>query len=397
MRIVGCEILHCNAGWRDFSFLKLMTDENITGISEYNECYGSPGLSGIIRRLVERVKDMDPLAHEHIHQCLYAATRQAPGGVNQQAIAAIENALLDIKGQALDIPVYDILGGAIRKEIPVYWSHCGTYIWRPEIAELCEVEAIRKAEDLIKLGKRVKDQGFLGLKTNMITFNEDVGASLYMPGTAGQPGWPGLNVPSSLIGQLRDQLIAMQDGAGPDVGIRLDLNFNFKPEGYRQVTTALDDLDLTWIEIDLYDPMALAGIRERIGTPIASCESLYGLREFRPFFEQASVDIAIIDIPWNGAWLGLKIAGMAEAYEVNCAPHNFYGHLSSLMSAHFCTAIPNFRVMEIDIDDVPWKDDILTWSPKFANGCLQAPASPGWGAQLNEEVIAEHPPKFVIE
>ena len=62
MRIVGCEILHCNAGWRDFSFLKLMTDENITGISEYNECYGSPGLSGIIRRLVERVKDMDPLA-----------------------------------------------------------------------------------------------------------------------------------------------------------------------------------------------------------------------------------------------------------------------------------------------------------------------------------------------
>ena len=188
MRITGCEILHCNAGWRDFSFLKLMTDENITGISEYNECYGSPGLSGIIRRLVERIKEMDALAHEHIHQCLYAATRQAPGGVNQQAIAAIENALLDIKGQALNVPVYDLLGGAIRKEIPVYWSHCGTYIWRPEIAELCQVDAIRKPDDLVKLGKRVKDQGFLGLKTNMITFNDEAGASLYMPGTAGRPG-----------------------------------------------------------------------------------------------------------------------------------------------------------------------------------------------------------------
>ena len=218
-----------------------------------------------------------------------------------------------------------------------------------------------------------------------------------MPGTAGRPGWPDLNVPSSLIGQLRDQLIAMQEGAGPDVGVRLDLNFNFKPEGYRQVTTELDDLDLTWIEIDLYDPKALAAIRERIATPIASCESLYGLREFRPFFEHAAVDVAIIDIPWNGAWLGLKIAGMAEAYEVNCAPHNFYGHLSSLMSAHFCTATPNFRVMEIDIDDVPWKDDILTWSPSFKNGCLQAPSGPGWGAQLNEEIIAQHPPKFVVE
>jgi L-alanine-DL-glutamate epimerase-like enolase superfamily enzyme len=53
----------------------------------------------------------------------------------------------------------------------------------------------------------------------------------------------------------------------------------------------------------------------------------------------------------------MKIAAMAEAYEVNCAPHNFYGHMSTLMSAHFCAAIPNFRIMEIDIDDVPWKDD----------------------------------------
>ena len=196
---------------------------------------------------------------------------------------------------------------------------------------------------------------------------------------------------------LRNQLTAMGEGAGPDVGIRLDLNFNFKPEGYRHITSGIDDLQLTWIEIDLYDPVALASIRERIQTPIASCESLFGLREFKPFFENASVDVAIIDIPWNGAWLGHKIAAMAEAYEVNCAPHNFYGHLSSLMSAHFCTALPNFRVMEIDIDDVPWKDDILTWKPDFQAGSIQIPSGPGWGAQLNEDVIAEHPPKFVSD
>ena len=107
------------------------------------------------------------------------------------------------------------------------------------------------------------------------------------------------------------------------------------------------------------------------------------------------MDVAIIDIPWNGAWLGMKIAAMAEAYEINCAPHNFYGHLSSLMSAHFCTALPNFRVMEIDIDDVPWKDNIISWKPEIRNGCVQAPPGPGWGATLNEDVIAAHPPKFV--
>ncbi|MAR89001.1 MAG: hypothetical protein CMM17_11980 [Rhodospirillaceae bacterium] len=84
MRITGCEILHCNAGWRDFSFLKLQTTDGITGIAEFNECYGSPGLSVVIKRLVDRIIEMDAMEHERIHQYLYAVTRQAPGGVNQK-------------------------------------------------------------------------------------------------------------------------------------------------------------------------------------------------------------------------------------------------------------------------------------------------------------------------
>ncbi len=395
MRVTGSEILHCNAGWRDFSYLKLKTDEGIVGIAEYNECYGSPGLSVVIRRLVERIEGMDAMAHERIHQMLYAATRQAPGGVNQQAIAAIENALLDIKGQALGIPVYDILGGRIRDEIPVYWSHCGTYICDPEIAELCGLDPIRGMADLTRLGQRVRDAGFTGFKTNMFLFEGDGPPIRHFPGFARGPGWPDLNPPDRLAPRVKEQLEAMIEGAGPDIGARIDLNFNFKAEGYRHMTAALDDLGLAWIEIDIYDPAALADIRRRVKTPIASCESLYGVREFRPFLEAASMDVAIIDIPWNGAWLGMKIAAMAEAYEINCAPHNFYGNLSSLMSAHFCTALPNFRVMEIEVDDVAWKDDFLTWKPDIRNGAVQAPPGPGWGARLNEDAIAAHPPKFV--
>ena len=122
------------------------------------------------------------------------------------------------------------------------------------------------------------------------------------------------------------------------MGIHLDLNFNFKTEGYLQITRALDDLKLSWFEIDLYHPEGLRRIRDANKTPIASCESLFGIREFRPFFENASMDVAIIDIPWNGIWLGMKIAAIAESYETNVAPHNFYGNLSTLMSAHFCAA-----------------------------------------------------------
>jgi L-alanine-DL-glutamate epimerase-like enolase superfamily enzyme len=395
MRITGCEILHCNAGWRDFSFLKLLTDDGITGIAEYNECYGSPGLSVVIQRLVERIKGMEPMGHELVHQMLYAMTRQAPGGVNQQAIAAIENALLDIKGQALGVPVYELLGGAIRQTIPVYWSHCGTYLLNPDMAAQIGQEPIQRLDDLVHLGQRVRDAGFKGLKTNIFLFGQEGGPRLHMPGFGRSPGWPSLNATPAMIDAMREELAALAEGAGPNMGIRIDLNFNFKPEGYRQVCMGLDDLGLTWIEIDLYDPKALAAIRERVATPIASCESLFGLREFRPFFEHASMDVAIIDLPWNGAWLGMKIAGMAEAYEVNCAPHNFYGNLSTLMAAHFCTAIPNFRVMEIDIDDIPWKDDIITWKPDIVDGEVMKPNGPGWGAKLNEDVIAEHPPKFV--
>ena len=165
-----------------------------------------------------------------------------------------------------------------------------------------------------------------------------------------------------------------------------------KTEGFLQITRALDDLGLTWFEIDMYDPAGLRHIRNSIRTPVASCESLYGLREFRPFFEQQSMDVAIIDLPWNGAWQSLKIAAMAEAYEINCAPHNFYGHLSTIMSAHLCAALPNFRIMEIDVDDVPWKDDIVTYVPEIEEGYLKLPKGPGWGVELNEEAIREHPP-----
>jgi galactonate dehydratase len=103
--------------------------------------------------------------------------------------------------------------------------------------------------------------------------------------------------------------------------------------------------------------------------------------------------VAIIDVAWNGILESMKIASMADSYEVNVAPHNFNGHIGSLMSAHMCAAIPNFRVMEIDIEDVPWKDDLVTPVPVIENGELVLPKGPGWGVEVNEDVIRAHPPQ----
>jgi L-alanine-DL-glutamate epimerase-like enolase superfamily enzyme len=170
----------------------------------------------------------------------------------------------------------------------------------------------------------------------------------------------------------------------------MDLNFSFKPESLIRISKAAENFSLTWLEMDVHDPSALAHVRRSSATPIASLEAVYGRRNYRPYFEQQAVDVAVIDVPWNGMLESVRIAAMAEAYEVNVAPHNFYGHLSTMMSAHFCAAIPNFRIMEIEVDDVPWKDELVSHPPQIHDGKLVVPQRPGWGCEVNEEAVRAH-------
>jgi L-alanine-DL-glutamate epimerase-like enolase superfamily enzyme len=394
MKVTRVESLHCDAGWRTFSFLKISTDDGLVGWSEYNACYGSVGLPMAIEMLAPRVVGKNPLAGEAIVGELYAATRQAPGGVVQQAIGAIENALLDVKGKALKVPVYVLLGGPVRDRLRLYWSHCGTT--RLYNAAAAGEPPVRTLDDVVALGKEVRAKGFTALKTNLLVLDQGQ-PFLHMPGFARGAGGPELNAAPKLIASVRKTLEAFRQGAGPDVEILLDLNFNFKTEGFLKIARALDDLGLFWFEIDNYDAAGLALIRRALRTPIASCESLHGFRQFLPFFEQRAMDVAIIDEVWNGVALAHKIAAAADAYEINIAPHNFYGHLSTLMSAHFCAAVPNFRIMEIDVDDVPWKDDLVSPAPVVKDGHLILPTGPGWGANVNEDAVRAHPSKLFVD
>merc|ERR1712137_1438956 len=186
-------------------------------------------------------------------------------------------------------------------------------------------------------------------------------------------------------------------GAGPKMRIKLDLNYNFKPEGVVQIGRALVEAkdkigEIEWLEYDILDPAAMRWIRQEVKIPIASLESLYGRTQFRPYLEAQAVDYAIVDVLWNGCWESVKIAALVDCYQMSCAAHNYHGWLGTAISAHFCAAIPNFKVLEIDVDDVPWKDDIVNVVPTVTNGVMQLPNRPGWGVDLNEAAIAEHPP-----
>jgi L-alanine-DL-glutamate epimerase-like enolase superfamily enzyme len=392
MKITQVESLHADAGFRNFDFLKISTDEGLVGWSEYNESFGGAGLSAVIDRLAPVILGKDPREWEALVALMSALRRLASGGLIQQAIGAIENALLDITARALGIPVYRLFGGPLRARIPLYWSHCGTYrlAWPTEM----QLPPLRTRDDVVLLGKEVRAKGYTALKTNVFILGDR--PYLHSPGFArhlDRPGFPELNPDRHVLRALRDQLAAFREGVGAEVEILVDLNFNFKTEGFLKVARAIEPFDIFWVEIDSRDPRALRDIRRSAGIPVASGEALFGRRDYKPYLEHHAVDVLIIDIPWNGVAESLKIAAMADAYEINVAPHNFYGHLATMMSAHFCAVAPNFRIMEIDPDRVPWYDDLVTVRPEVSDGCLRLPTGVGWGTEVNEAAVRAHPPR----
>jgi galactonate dehydratase len=390
VKIAKIEDLHCAAGWRTFSFLKVTTDDGLIGWSEYTEGDGSRGLTSVIHGMAEALIGQDPRPVQAISSLLYVRHQQAANGINQRAMAAIENALLDIKGKNLGVPVYELFGGPVRTRLPVYWSHCGTYRVRNHL-DVGTPQA-RTYDDIAALGQEVKARGFKALKTNILAFDGEklVG---FGPGAGRTPGWPALNIDDKTIRAVRDTLGAFRAGAGPEMGLLLDVNYHFKTEGFLQVAKAVEPYNLTWLEFDTWDPRALALIRSRAPCPIASSESVSGRRGYRPFLDAYASDVVIIDVIWNGFLESIKIAAMAEAYEVNVAPHNYYGHLSTAISAHFCATAPNFRVMEVDIDSVAWRDELFLNAPVIEDGELLLPTGPGWGVEVNEAAVRAHPPK----
>jgi L-alanine-DL-glutamate epimerase-like enolase superfamily enzyme len=388
MKVTAVESLACDAGWRNYYFVKLVTDTGITGWSEYDEGFGSPGVTAVIEQLKHRLVGLPVNEHERFFQLASCLTRPAPGSVVGEGIGALENALLDAKAKALGVPCYELLGGKLRDKVRVYWSHCPT--WRINHPTFYP-PAVTDLEGVKQTAAEARERGFTALKTNLF-IHEDGPAHAWRPGFA-VPFQPELTVDNKFIRNVRQHLEALREGGGPDMGILIDINFNAKPEGLLKLLRAIADLDLFWVEIDLHNPAALAYVRAHSPHPVSSCETLIGLRNFLPYFEKQAVDVAIVDGVWNGMWQAMKIAAVADAHDVNVAPHNFYGDLCTMMNAHFAAAVPNLHIMEADIDRLSWEGELFTHAPEYSGGHLLVPSRPGWGTEPIEEAIRARPPK----
>jgi galactonate dehydratase len=386
MKVARLETLVCDAGWRPWIFLKATADDGLVGWAEITDSHGSPsGLAGVVDDLSPLVVGRDPRAGEAVYWDLYRATRQSPGSIVAKAIAGIENALLDLKAKAVGMPVYELFGGPLRTEVPVYWSHCGTT--RARAWQATGTPKLASYEDVTGLGREVVERGFTAFKTNVV-----------VPGDEPQvlhPGFHGQGLERNSSPEVETALVRLLDafalGTKGKAEPIVDLNFNLTTEGARRTARALGDHRLAWLEIDCFDPASLAFVRRSTPIPICSGENLYGARAFRPFLEAGALDVASVDVIWNGFAQAKKIADLAETFEVNCAPHNYYSHLATFISAQWCSAIPNMRILEVDVDDVPWKDELTTAVPEISEGVMAVPAGPGWGADVNEDVLRAHP------
>jgi len=386
MKVTDIQTFVVDAGWRPWIFTKVTTDEGITGYGECSDGRSPTGVVGTIEDLKAHVVGKDPRAFEMRFWDMIRGSRQSPSGIAAKAIAGIELALVDIKAKALGISVIELFGGPTREEVRLYWSHCGTS--RVAHSEHLESEPVRSMDDVAALGREVVSKGFTALKTNILLPAE---GRNYFGGFGGPPGSTDGNVSRGLLRHIEALIGTFRDAVGPDIDINLDLNFNFKPEACIRIAQLLEPFDLLWLEIDMYEHEAIRQIKDSTSTKICTGENLFYMREYLPYFECRAADVFMIDVPWNGFSQSKKIGDLAEVYQLNVAPHNYYSHLSTNISASLCATLPNIRIQEIDIDDVPWKDDLVTVQPEITNGNLKVPTGPGFGTDLNEEVALAHP------
>jgi L-alanine-DL-glutamate epimerase-like enolase superfamily enzyme len=301
-------------------------------------------------------------------------------------LAGLDCAFIDIKAKALDISAVELFGGPTRDKVRLYWSHCGSS--RVRHHDLIGVPPIETWDDVTALGKEVASRGFTALKTNVVMPGRQ---GTWYSGFDGQTGPNDEIAPAWLLAHIEKLIGTFRDAVGPDVDINLDLNFHFKPEACMRIARVLEPFKLLWLEIDRYDPQAILQIKQSTNTKICTGENLYYMRDYLPYFQLHAADVFMIDVPWNGFSQSKKIGDLAEVFQLNVAPHNYYSHMSTYVSAALCATLPNVRIMEIDIDDVPWKDELTTTVPDIKDGYMTVPSGLGWGIDLNEEVARAHP------
>ena len=361
MRITEVKTFLVNPGHRNLVFVKVCTDEGIEGIGEAYSVGPDDATAAAIHDFERWLIGQDPLNIEHLWALMYNGSRFPGGSIINAAISGIEHALWDIAGKALNVPVYNLLGGKCRDKIRVYQGAGGR---TPE----------QMGEHAVAL---IEQYGYTALKIGP-----------HPPGSEKMP----IN---AVIRGAAERLEAVRKAVGDDIDIGLDPHAKiFEPVHAIMMAEALKPYKPFFFEEPLRPENidALAKVAAHVDIPIATGEMLYTKFQFRELLVKQAADIIQPDICCAGGILECKkIAAIAEAFYVPLAPHNPMGPVATAVNVHLAASIPNFLILEYIPDDRPPRSELVKEPLKVKDGYIEVPTKPGLGIELNEEVFHKYP------
>ncbi|HAG55478.1 MAG TPA: mandelate racemase, partial [Dehalococcoidia bacterium] len=318
----------------------------------------------------------DPLRIDWIWSSLYRRVTWAGGPVSMSAISAIDLALWDLKAKALEIPVWQLAGGMHREKVRVYANGWFEGLTEPVPGVPAETVARQASPKLhAEAALRLKDEGWTALK--------------FYPW-----GGPQVITPEHIRSGI-ELVRAVRDAVGPEMEIGLDIRARLDPMSAGRVARELEPFNIAWLEEPiLYDNVeAMAEFARSVQVPVSTGEQLYNRWEFRPLLATNTVHMIQPDICHCGGFSEIrKIAAIAETHYASVAPHNSNGPISTLASLHLDMSIPNCFMQEIFVSFIDRYQEVLTYPIEIADGYARVPDGPGWGAEIDLEVLAKHPP-----
>lgn len=361
MRITGQKVFVANASRTNFVFLKLYTDEGIEGVGEATLEWKTLAVVAALDELERALVGRDPFAVDATVEQLHRDSYWRTGAVFRTALGAVEAALLDIKGKALGVPVYELLGGRFRDRVACYANHWFFGATTPD-------DYAAKAQAAVAMGYRA-------LKWDPFDTAD-------------------LEMDRSQRRRTIEIVEAVRDAVGADVDLMLDVHGRLNVPTAIAMCRALEHCDLRWIEEPTPPESiaALADVRAASPVPIAAGERWYEPARFLEALERRAVDVLQPDVSHAGG-LGetKRIAHLAHAALIPVAPHNPVGPVMNAMTLHLAVAIPNFSIFETVSVDVPWRKELVRETLRFEDGALLAPTGPGLGVELVEEACARFP------
>jgi len=343
---------------RNWIFVRIETDEGITGLGEATtENYEHAVVAMIEQHFGPYLVGKDPTMITRLWQEMQRLFWWRSGIVGSSAISGIEQALWDITGKAYGQPVYKLLGGAVRDRLKVYV--------RNDLGLTDEIAEVKAAVA----------EGFHGFKTGPGRYDAPYNEEKQ------------IDTAAALFSELRSAV-------GPGFDLMMDCLGNFSLQAAHRIIEKVYDLKLLFIEepVNSDSPRSLVELRRAWpGVPIAAGErqlTRWGVREW---IELGAVDVLQVDITHCGGIAELlRIASMAEVYNMKVAPHNPYGPVALAANLHACAAMPNFLTLE------HWRyysffQEVEQYGPRIREGYLELPTKPGLGVDLNWNFIAKHP------